>query len=94
MVEKILCYTKNMNKKYHCIICDEKEPFMFMVRDYLWKQYMVEEERKRIICLACFVKRLGRKIYLDELMDAPINQICWDKIKPFIRKRPHENRSM
>lgn len=43
---------------------------MFMVKDELWKEF---GNGKGVLCIKCFSQKMGRKVELEDLTDAPVN---------------------
>src|SRR5262245_467819 len=48
-------------KHNRCAICRVKDPSLFMVPDKVWRFYVPEKLRKKIICHACWKEMTTRK---------------------------------
>lgn len=56
--------------EFKCGDCNAPHPAMFKVSDELW---LSVAEKRELLCAACFEKRLGRSLHLDDLVKCPLN---------------------
>ncbi len=59
---------------------DWEKPYgaMFMIKDTLWLQYCRDDE---LLCMTCFIYRLGRRLRKSDLKAAPCNDDWKEAIK-------------
>lgn len=61
-----------------CQDCSLETINHFAIKDDLWYRFC---EKETYICLACFEKRIGRKVKLDDLKNVPANEILFHFLK-------------
>ncbi len=55
-----------------CLDCNgENHPYM--IKFWKWRWLVPKRDRKKVICIPCIEKRLGRALKLSDFLDAPIN---------------------
>lgn len=75
-----------------CLDCNcDAVSELYMVRNELWRQATLPEERNGLICPECFEKRLGRKLVAADFTDVPVNGLS--EFVRRIREAQDEQRS-
>lgn len=63
---------------FNCMDCKQCTSCMneyYMVQTEVWEQAIPKSKRRKLICLGCLEKRLGRELTRADFTDAPINNI-------------------
>ena len=62
---------KLAERRFVCHACGENPDSHIILIDELWD--LVSDYKRELLCLPCIEKNLGRKVYVEDLKDAPIN---------------------
>jgi len=71
-VRKALAAVLSLRRHQNCGACGVTDALEFVVRDRLWKVHCRAAD---VLCMACFLARLGRPLGADDLEDVPCNEI-------------------